>query len=197
MLYTLATSYTIGYLSFSPVVARHDGRRLESEVLTPEVHLNTLIYHVVLLPIGLLFCTFVATVLPLHWAGVAFASVLVGIASFAIYYATIGYVVEVYGPYAASATGGNGSMRDLLAGMCALNTGSMCETLSIQNSYFVLFALALVFCIPVYVFYFKVVAIKRCSKVASNLADEKKKKKHEINPSIDIIWDETLVVPVP
>lgn len=39
---------------------------------------------------------------------------------FAIYMATIDYMVAAYGPYAASATGGNGFARDFLAGIAAM-----------------------------------------------------------------------------
>lgn len=39
---------------------------------------------------------------------------------YAIYMATIDYMVASYGPYSASATGGNALARDLLAGIAAL-----------------------------------------------------------------------------
>jgi hypothetical protein len=42
------------------------------------------------------------------------------ILQFAIYGATIDYMVESYGPYSASATGGNGFARDFLAGVSAM-----------------------------------------------------------------------------
>lgn len=103
------------------------------------------------------------------------ASVLVGIANFAIYFAAIDYMVAAYGPYAASATGGNGFARDLLAGMCTLYVEPMYTTMGILNSFLILFGLGLLFCIPVYVFYFKGVAIRKHSKFASRLAQEKKK----------------------
>lgn len=39
---------------------------------------------------------------------------------YAIYMATIDYMVAAYGPYSASATGGNALARDFLAGIAAL-----------------------------------------------------------------------------
>lgn len=39
---------------------------------------------------------------------------------FAIYMATIDYMIASYGPYSASATGGNGLARDFLAGVAAM-----------------------------------------------------------------------------
>lgn len=41
-------------------------------------------------------------------------------AQYAIYMATIDYMVAAYGPYAASATGGNALARDFLAGIAAM-----------------------------------------------------------------------------
>lgn len=39
---------------------------------------------------------------------------------YAIYMATIDYMIASYGPYSASATGGNGLARDFLAGVAAM-----------------------------------------------------------------------------
>jgi hypothetical protein len=39
---------------------------------------------------------------------------------YAIYMATVDYMIAAYGPYAASATGGNGFARDFLAGIAAM-----------------------------------------------------------------------------
>ena len=173
VLIALAVSYVIGYFTFFPVVTRHNARRSKGQQLSPEARLKPLLFHVILLPVGLLICAFVATGPPLHWSGVIIASVLVGIANFAIYYATVDYMVAAYGPYSASATGGNGFMRDFLAGMCALYTGPMYHKLGIRNAYLVLFGLAVLFCFPVYVFYFKGPEIRARSKFARELASRK------------------------
>jgi hypothetical protein len=162
-----------GYFAFFPVVVRHNARRSRGDTLAPEVRLKPLLFHVVLLPVGLLICAFVATGPPLHWAGEVVASVLIGIANFAIYYATIDYMIAVYGPYTASATGGNGFMRDFLAGLCSFYTGPMYRDLGVRNSYLVLFWLAVLFCLPGYVLYFKGSAIRARSKFANELALEK------------------------
>jgi MFS family permease len=175
ILIPLAVSYVVAYLTFFPVIARHNTHRSNGEVLNPEARLKALLYHTVLLPAGLLICAFVATGPPLHWVGVVIASVLIGIANYAIYYATVDYMVAAYGPYSSSATGGNGFMRDFLAGMCALYTGPMYKKLGIRNSYLVLFGLATLFCVPVYVFYFKGAAIRARSKFATKLAKQMEK----------------------
>jgi hypothetical protein len=48
------------------------------------------------------------------------AAAIIGIANYAIYMATIDYMICAYGPYSASATGGNGWSRDFLAGVLTL-----------------------------------------------------------------------------
>ncbi|KAJ4291887.1 hypothetical protein N0V90_009784 [Kalmusia sp. IMI 367209] len=175
----LAGSYIFGYFSFFPVVARHEHRRRNGEVLQPETRLWWLLFQVVLLPLGLLGSAFVTTGPPLHWAGVIVFSVLVGMANFSIYYATIDYMVASYGEYSASATGGNGFARDFLAGMCALYTGKMYHSLGIRNSQLVLFALAALFCIPVWIFYYYGPQIRSKSRFATELAEAKESKASE------------------
>ncbi|KAF2636849.1 MFS general substrate transporter [Massarina eburnea CBS 473.64] len=166
-LLALAGSYWLGYFSFFPVVARHNKRRARGEILSPETRLWWLLYLVVLLPVGLLGCAFLATV---HWSGVVAFSVAIGVANYAIYYATVDYMVAAYGEYSASATGGNGFARDFLAGMCALYTGKMYHGLGVRDAQLLLFGLAVAFCIPVYVFYWKGPAIRKRSKFAMELA---------------------------
>ena len=45
---------------------------------------------------------------------------IIGIANYAIYMATVDYMICAYGPYSASATGGNGWARDFLAGILTI-----------------------------------------------------------------------------
>ncbi|KAF9734560.1 hypothetical protein PMIN04_006747 [Paraphaeosphaeria minitans] len=175
----LAGSYVAGYLSFFPVVARHEARRRRGEVLPPESRLWWLLFQVALLPLGLFGSAFVASGPPLHWSGVLVFSVLIAMANFSIYYATIDYMVASYGEYSASATGGNGFARDFLAGMCALYTGKMYKTLGIRNAQLVLFGLSALFCLPVWVFYYFGPEIRKKSRFAKQLAEKKEKKVYE------------------
>ncbi|CAI6337484.1 unnamed protein product [Periconia digitata] len=167
----LAASYWLAYFSFFPVVARHTHRRKQGETLSPESRLCWLLFHVILLPLGLLGSAFVATT---HWAGVLAFSVLIGMANYSIYFATVDYMVAAYGPFSASATGGNGFARDFLAGMCALYTGKMYKNLGVRNSQLLLFGLAAVFCVPIYVFYKFGPAIRKRSRFAMKLANDKR-----------------------
>ncbi|KAF1960751.1 MFS general substrate transporter [Byssothecium circinans] len=164
----LAGSYWLAYFSFFPVVSRHNKRRAKGEVLSPETRLWWLLFLTLLLPIGLLGSAFTAT---LHWGGVVGFSILIGMANYAIYYATVDYMCAAYGEYSASATGGNGFARDFLAGMAALYTGKMYHNLGVRNSQLILFGLGLALCIPVYVFYIKGPQIRKKSKFAQELAE--------------------------
>jgi hypothetical protein len=91
VLVALAASYFLAYFSFFPVVKRHNARRLGGETLNPETRLWWLLFLVLLLPIGLLGSAFVVKV-P-HWAGVVVFTVLIGMANYSIYFATIDYMV--------------------------------------------------------------------------------------------------------
>lgn len=89
------------------------------------------------LPIGLLGFAWTSLGPPnVHWIAPMIFSVLIAIANvgalvnfrrelltvlqFSIYMATIDYMVASYGPYSASATGGNALARDVLAGIAAM-----------------------------------------------------------------------------
>jgi MFS family permease len=171
----LAASYVLSYLSFFPVIRRQDAKRRRGETLPPEARLWWLLFQVVLLPLGLLGSAFVSTGPGSHWAAVCAFSILIGAANYAIYYATVDYMVATYGEYSASATGGNGFARDFLAGICALYTGPMYHRLGIRNSSLLLFGLSLALCIPVFVFYYNGPAIRKKSKFAMQLAEKKEK----------------------
>ena len=112
--------------------------------------------------------------------------------------ATIDYMVASYGPYSASATGGNALARDFLAGVAALYAGP-CKSIptgqprasayaippvysNIPNSTLewpstILAFLALLVTIPIYVFYWKGPAIRERSKFAQTLASDKQTRK--------------------
>ncbi|KAH7138366.1 multidrug transporter [Dendryphion nanum] len=167
----LGFAYCLAYFTFFPVVRRHNKQRRDGKILKPEARLEMLLFQVVLLPIGLLGSAFVAKQ-SVHWSATLIFAVLIGMANYSIYYATIDYMVASYGVYSASATGGNGFCRDFLAGVCALYTGPMYHNLGIQNSTLLLFGIAAVFCIPVFIFYWKGPQIRKRSKFAEQLARE-------------------------
>ena len=83
----------------------------DDETAQYESRLRWLLWTAPFLPIGL-----IGAWIP-HWIGIMVFTVLVGIANYAIYGATVDYMLAAYGVYSASATGGNGFARDLLAGV--------------------------------------------------------------------------------
>jgi len=107
-------------------------------------------------------------------------SFLVGLANFAIYYSSVDYMIAAYGPYSASATGGNAFARDFLAGISAMYATPMYNNLassSPQKSEYATTLLACLSCLvvaPIYVFYWKGPQIRKASKFASLLAEDRK-----------------------
>lgn len=103
---------------------------------------------------------------------------LIAIANYSIYMSTIDYMVAAYGPYSASATGGNGFARDFLAGIAALYATPMYTNIGgrfhLQWASTLLGCLALIVAIPIYVFYWKGPLIREKSKFAQTLAADMK-----------------------
>jgi hypothetical protein len=105
--------------------------------------------------------------------------------------ATIDYMVAAYGPYSASATGGNGFARDFLAGIAAMystpskympgsrfvSNSSVFHNIGdrpIQYASTVLACLAVVVTFPIYIFYWRGPTIRKKSKFAQVLASDLK-----------------------
>lgn len=115
----ILVGYFISWFSFFPAIRLNKAerrRKPDDERAQYESRLWWLLYTAPCLPIGLI--GFAWTSLPqTHWIGTMIFAAIVGIANYAIYMATIDYMICAYGPYSASATGGNGWSRDLLAGV--------------------------------------------------------------------------------
>ncbi|MCJ1473621.1 hypothetical protein MMC13_002272 [Lambiella insularis] len=92
--------------------------------------------------------------------------------------ATIDYMIASYGPYSASATGGNGLARDFLAGIAAIYSSPFYENLpkpySLEYPSTILACVAILVTIPIYIFYWKGPAIRKRSKFAQTLASDKR-----------------------
>ena len=175
---SLLLGYFAGYTSFLPVIRHHNHLRRtgKGNKLTPESRLWWLLYVVPMLPLGIFVFAFVCTGPPIPWIAPLICTFFIGWANYAIYFATIDYMVAAYGEFAASATGGNGFMRDLLAGLCVIWTHPLYINLGPKNASFLLAGVALAVCIPVYVFYFKGSWFRKRSPFAQQLAAEKEKR---------------------
>ena len=115
--------YFMGYAIFAYAIKRNVARRAKesnNEYAQYEHRLYYLLWTAPLLPLGLIGFAWTSTGPPLPWIVSMIFSAMVGIANYAIYMATIDYMITAYGPYSASATGGNGFARDFLAGVLTL-----------------------------------------------------------------------------
>lgn len=117
------------------------------------------------------------------WYAPLLFSTLVGIANYAIYLATIDYMVAAYGPFSASATGGNGFARDLLAGLAALYATPLYTKiggkLHLQWASTLLAGLAVIVTIPIYIFYWYGPRIREKSRFAEKIAGERRQKQEK------------------
>ncbi|KAI1086851.1 major facilitator superfamily domain-containing protein [Rostrohypoxylon terebratum] len=164
--------YLIAYFSYFFVVRWNVKKRRQKpgcEWAQYESRLLVLLYTAPLLPFGLIVFGFTSGFLthPIHWALSMGALAFIGGSNFYIYITTIDYVLRSYGPYAASATGGNGWARDFLAGVL---TPYAVPMLSVFMASMILFAIACVLCGSVFVVYYKGSWLRHRSKFAQTLA---------------------------
>lgn len=172
----LFVGYVIAYISFLPAIRRNIHMRKRdpsNQHALYEDRLWWLLYTAPGLPIGLLIFAF-TTGLHVHWIGSMVATCLIGITNFAIYMATIDYMLRAYGPYAASATGGNGWARDFLAGVLTPVAIPMYRNLGIFNATMTLFGIACALTVGVYFTYYYGPTLREKSKFAQSLAEEEK-----------------------
>ena len=119
----ILVGYFIAWFSFIPVIRRNIKQRHshpDDEKIQYESRLWWLLYTAPCLPIGLIGFAWTSLGPPVHWMGTMVFAAIVGIANYSIYMATIDYMICAYGPYSASATGGNGWARDFLAGVLTI-----------------------------------------------------------------------------
>lgn len=174
---SILVGYFIAYFSFMPFFIR-DKRYMAkygAEALLPERRLIWLLFLAPLEAIGLFgfAWTSLGPAYGIPWIAPAIFACLVGIANYAIYMATIDYMIAAYGPYAASATGGNGFARDFLAGIAAFYSTpfySYFRTYTLPYPSTILACIAVAVTIPIYICYWKGPVIRERSKFAQTLA---------------------------
>ncbi|TVY34353.1 Efflux pump [Lachnellula occidentalis] len=171
----IGIGYFLSWLSFIPAIKRNIAERKakpDDERAQYESRLWWLLYTAPCLPIGLIGFAWTCTGPPIHWIGSMIFAAIVGIANYAIYMATIDYMICAYGPYSASATGGNGWSRDFLAGVLTVpatpffsNIGS--NPLAYAST--ILACISFVLVIAVYVIYWKGPVLRHRSPFAQQL----------------------------
>jgi hypothetical protein len=189
--WSVEIGYLIAYLSFMPWIARDNAiRKRDPDALQPERRLKWLLFMAPLEPIGLFIFAWTSTGPPIPWIVPTIFGGMIGAANYAIYHATIDYMIASYGPYSASATGGNGFSRDFLAGIAAMYATPLYENIKprpLPYASTILACLAVVVTTPIYVFYWKGPTIREKSKFAQVLAADRKANKgrraSEVDPS--------------
>jgi MFS family permease len=178
---SILIGYLIAYFIFLPDVYRQMKIRRASGAASrlAERRLLLLLFIAPLEPIGLLGFAWTSMGPPIPWIAPCIFACLIAMANYAIYMATIDYMVAAYGPYSASATGGNGFARDFLAGIATMYSTPMYQ--NIGSKYHLQWASTLLGCvgflvlIPIYVFYWKGPTIRAKSKFAQQLAADRER----------------------
>ncbi|EER28893.1 hypothetical protein D8B26_000620 [Coccidioides posadasii str. Silveira] len=171
--------YVIGYLSFIPVILHHK-KDLDQKPYRarPERRLWWLQITAPLECLGLFLFAWSSFGPPyFHWISPMFFSMMIAIANYCIYMATIDYMIASYGPYSASATGGNAFARDLLAGIAALYSTPFYKnghpSYELVYPSLILSGIAFLVTIPIYVFYKYGPQIRKWSKFAQTVATDR------------------------
>jgi len=177
----IGVGYVIAWLSFLPAIKRNMKNREnhpDDERMQYEDRLWWLLYTAPCLPIGLIGFAWTIQGPPIHWIGSMVFAAIVGIANYAIYMATIDYMICAYGPYSASATGGNGWARDFLAGVLTVPATPFFTNIgrphNLEYATTILFCIAFCLVIAVYVIYWKGPVLRKNSPFAQALSDESK-----------------------
>ncbi|THV98443.1 MFS transporter [Aureobasidium pullulans] len=173
----LLIGYFIAWFSFFPAIARNKRQRRENpndEHAQYESRLWWLLFTVPCLPIGLIGFAWTSGGPPIHWIGSMIFSAVIGIANYAIYMATIDYMICAYGPYSASATGGNGWARDFLAGVLTVPATPFYTNIGgehhLEYASTILACIAFLLVISVYVIYWKGPVLRKRSPFAQQLS---------------------------
>ncbi|KAL2074659.1 hypothetical protein VTL71DRAFT_8438 [Oculimacula yallundae] len=173
----IGIGYVIAWLSFIPVIKRNIRERREKpedERVQYESRLWWLLYTAPCLPIGLIGFAWTSTGPPIHWIGTMVFAAIVGIANYSIYMATIDYMICAYGPYSASATGGNGWSRDFLAGVLTIPATPFFSNIPGQPLAYpstILACISFLLVLAVYVIYWKGPVLRARSPFAQQLND--------------------------
>ncbi|KAF4125505.1 Major Facilitator Superfamily [Geosmithia morbida] len=177
---SIGIGYVIAWIIFIPAIQRNikeREQRPEDERAQYESRLWFLLYTAPCLPIGLIGFAWTIQGPPIHWIGSMIFAAIVGIANYAIYMATVDYMICAYGPYSASATGGNGWARDFLAGVLTVPAIPFFQNIGASSGKNLEYACTILFCISavlvaaIYVIYWKGPELRKRSPFAQHLAD--------------------------
>ncbi|KAF2480825.1 major facilitator superfamily domain-containing protein [Neohortaea acidophila] len=176
----IGVGYFIAWGLFIPAIRRNIKERQakpNDERAQYESRLWWLLYTAPCLPIGLFGFAWTILGPPVHWIGSMIFAAIIGIANYSIYMATIDYMICAYGPYSASATGGNGWSRDFLAGVLTVpatpfftNIGKS-SGLNLEYASTILACISTILVIAVYLIYYYGPKLRERSPFAQQLAN--------------------------
>ncbi|KAK7459930.1 hypothetical protein CaCOL14_009115 [Colletotrichum acutatum] len=175
----IGIGYVLAWLLFIPAIKRNIKERAakpNDDRAQYESRLWFLLYTAPCLPIGLIGFAWTIQGPPIHWIGSMVFAAIVGIANYAIYMATIDYMICAYGPYSASATGGNGWARDFLAGVLTVPATPFFTNIgagtgkNLEYACTILFCISFILVVAVYVIYWKGPTLRARSPFAQKLA---------------------------
>ncbi|KAF2159034.1 hypothetical protein M409DRAFT_30452 [Zasmidium cellare ATCC 36951] len=178
---SIGVGYIIAWIAFIPAIKRNIKERQakpNDERAQYESRLWFLLYTAPCLPIGLFGFAWTIQGPPIHWIGSMIFAAIVGIANYSIYMATIDYMICAYGPYSASATGGNGWARDFLAGVLTIPATPFFSNIGADSGNNLEYASTILACISavlvaaVYAVYYYGPRLRKRSPFAQRLADE-------------------------
>lgn len=172
----ILVGYLIAYLMFIPAIWRNKKDREQhpdDEKAQYESRLWWLLFTAPCLPIGLIGFAWCSGGPPVPWIASSIFAAIVGIANYSIYMATIDYMICAYGPYSASATGGNGWSRDFLAGVLTIPATPFFTNIGgkkhLQIASTILFAISFVLVLAVYAIYWYGPTLRARSPFAQQL----------------------------
>ncbi|KAF1987431.1 MFS general substrate transporter [Aulographum hederae CBS 113979] len=175
----ILVGYFIAWFAFIPAIKRNIKQRQNNphdEHAQYESRLWFLLYTAPCLPIGLIGFGWTILGPPVHWMGSMVFAAIIGIANYSIYMATIDYMICAYGPYSASATGGNGWSRDFLAGVLTIPATPFFQNIGgryhLEYACTILFCISFLLVIAVYVIYWKGPVLRARSPFAQQLQTE-------------------------
>jgi hypothetical protein len=168
--------YFIAWALFIPAIRKNIKDRTNNpldEHAQFESRLYWLLWTAPCLPIGLFIFAWTSLGPPVHWIGTMIGSAIIGIANYSIYMATIDYMICAYGPYSASATGGNGWSRDFLAGVLTIPATPFFTNIGgkhhLEYASTILACIATILVMAVYVIYWKGPMLRARSPFAQQL----------------------------
>lgn len=183
--------YIVAYLTYFPTLRKHERiRKQDPNRLMPESRLYWLCVTAPLLAIGLFGFAGASFGPPVPWIIPMFFVFLVAIANYNIYLGTVDYVVAAYGPYSASATGGNALARDVLAGAAAMYAGPFYRNIgddpwTLIAPTLILGGLSVGFLFSLYIIYFRGEVMRKKSKMAEDIGQKRnivEQRRHTMHP---------------